>query len=144
MNQKNLGNLTVMLPPENVGRLLRLCPECWTRGGCVAGRHLFLRVPSSMWRVVLHYPGLSSGSPHGPTVLCTTQLLLCVHFFPVKICEILCSPEYLGVQGQRYWLLNYSTYSLNARERLAANECQIFYLETNLLFSSPKASQVER
>lgn len=50
----------------------------------MAGRHLFLRVPSSMWRVVLHYPGLSSGSPQGPTVLCTTQLTALCAFFSSK------------------------------------------------------------
>lgn len=39
---------------------------------------------SSMSRVVLHDPALSSGSPQGP---CATQLLLHVLFFPAKIYE---------------------------------------------------------
>lgn len=68
----------VMLPPVNVGRFLRLCPECWTRGECVAGRDLLAllcvescsALPSTQLRV--------SEGTH--SALCNTVIAPCAFF----------------------------------------------------------------
>lgn len=64
-------SLRIMLPPANMGRLIRshwTCLHCWMRAEYVAGSDLLalLGAPCSTLRVVLHYPALSSGSLLGP------------------------------------------------------------------------------
>lgn len=71
-----------------------LCCHLWMRGSfldCVqraeqevgmwqGGIYLLY----SMWRVALHYPALSSGSPQGPTAPCAIQYCSMCIFFPSK------------------------------------------------------------
>lgn len=91
---KILWSFRVMLPPADMGRLIRRCLQCWMRPGYVTEwSACTARCTCSVLGVILIYPALHWWSFLGPNSALYNIIITVCRFFCFKACEIRWAPS---------------------------------------------------
>lgn len=129
-----------MLPAVNVGRFLRLCPECWTWGRYVAGRDLLALLYAELFCTPQLRVSSGTYSALCNTVICS----MCIFFFSKDLWNFVITRVF-GHRGSV--VVTFELFHLQPQYKLEA-DCKwmsaLLAGSKPTFFSSPKASQKER